>query len=189
MAEPTTDTRMQPTFFEEQLLKSVNLALNESNDTSKDMARYMLQIEKSANARGAENVRLLGEIKTAIVDLRASIDGLQAAVGKVDDGLDHVEHAVMHGAEAAAARPGAWQATLAWLDANPTLKGALVNTAVGLLGLVLSGATAYAGFRLAGLSSTPTPVQVAQPITVQASPEPAAAPIGEPWHEGEGPTR
>jgi hypothetical protein len=74
---------------------------------------------------------------------------------------------------------GAVQRITAWIDSMPTVKSALVNFLVIVLGIATTGATGYATFRMAGWQSTPTAVPViAQPVTITPTAEAATpAPV------------
>lgn len=81
---------------------------------------------------------------------------LKALLGAVDDKV-----------EGQSRKNGLLAHITAFVDANPALKTALIQTLVSLLGLVGLASTAYVTFHFGGFASTPTPIQVAQPVVIQ----------------------
>ena len=140
--------------MEREVVGLLKRAVDDLTATNRDLARYQLGSERSAAARGAENVRLLGELK-------AELGKIREALSDVDQGLDVVATATTK----AAKKPGLFAQITGWMDKNPALKAAVLGTAMQ----VLAALGAYATFRFSGLAPTPTPVQVAQPVTVSPS--------------------
>lgn len=152
----------EPSWTEREVVTLIKRSLDDSNANQKDMLRYMLAEQKASTARHADLIKSFDGLKAELVAIRV-------AVGDVDAGLDGVEVAAKAAAKAAEAgqsRPGLFAQVTGWLEANPTLKAAVVQTLVLLLGLLATGATAYATFHFGGFATTPTPVEVAQPVHI-----------------------
>lgn len=140
--------------MEREVIALLKRAVDDLTATTRDLARYQLASEKAAAARGADQVRLLGEVKTELGKIRE-------AVSAVDEGLDVVATATAQtsaAAKSAAKKPGLFLLVTAWLDKNPTLKMAVVVMLVQLIG--------YVTFWVTGLPVTPSPMQIAPPATV-----------------------
>ena len=140
--------------MEREVIALLKRAVDDLTMSTRDLARYQLSSEKAAAARGQEAARLLGEVK-------AELGKIREALSDVDEGLDVVATAT----NKAAKKPGAFTQVATWLDKNPALKAAVLGTAIQLFGLL----GAYATFRIAGIAPTPTPLQIAQPVSISPS--------------------
>jgi hypothetical protein len=154
-----------------EVLALLKRSVDDQAAANRDTARYVLQAEKAAVVRDAKTVQWLGEIKGELGKIRE-------ALSDVDKGLDVVATATAQtsaAAKAAAKKPGLFAQITGYMDKNPALKSAVLGTLIQLLGLVGVAAAAYGTFHLAGVPSTPTPVQVAPPYStaMQPSSEPS----------------
>lgn len=130
----------EPTWAERALLERLTKSIDAGNTDRRELIELMRGHEKNAGERHAATL---------------------AALGKVDAGIDEVAQA----AHEEAKKPGLFTQAAAFLDTMPVVKSAIANA---LVGIILAGG-GYVAFRLTGTPSTPTPVQVAQPITVTAA--------------------
>ena len=162
-----TVSDLQP--MEREVIALLKRAVDDLTAANRDLARYQLSAERAAAARGVESARLLGEVKTELGKIRE-------ALSDVDQGLDVVATAAAQtsaATKAAAKKPGLFAQITGYMDKNPALKSAVLGTLIQLIGMIGVAATAYATFHFAGVPTTPTPMQIQQPLVITPAPRPA----------------
>ena len=155
--------------LQREILKLLTRSVDDQAAANRDTARYVLESERAAVRRATDNARLLTEIKTELGKIRE-------ALSDVDQGLDVVATAAAQtsaATKAAAKKPGLFTQVTSYMDRNPALKSAVLGTLIQLIGMIGVAATAYATFHFAGVPTTPTPMQIQQPLVITPAPRPA----------------